>query len=90
MLREVYLSMEIIPGDLDDADVLEAESEKANVDFMEAIRDASKRKTPCYVLHTSGAKIIAWEMESQPQTWVDYPDRDINDRQQKGYKGQRH
>lgn len=102
IVKEHYPFVEIVSGDLDDTQILEAESEKAdivlsmlsfdislsldanltlfqdfaNCDHLSAaeaiIRGASKRKMPCYVLHTSGAKIIAWKMESQPQTWGEY------------------
>lgn len=43
------------------------------------IRGATRRKEPSHIIHTSGAKIIAWEMEARPETWGQYIPRRYND-----------
>ncbi|KAE8332464.1 hypothetical protein BDV39DRAFT_189097 [Aspergillus sergii] len=90
VVKEYYPFVEVVLGTLDDTKIIETESERANVvlnfadcDHLPAaeaiIRGLSRRKEPGYVLHTSGAKIIAWEMESQPKTWGEYIPRPYDD-----------
>ncbi|RAH50019.1 NAD-dependent epimerase/dehydratase family protein [Aspergillus brunneoviolaceus CBS 621.78] len=90
LLRTNYPTVEIIPGSLDDVDLLEQESSKsdvvlnfANCDHLPAaeaiIRGLARRKEQGTVTHTSGAKIIAWEMESQPSNWGQLIPRYYND-----------
>ncbi|GKZ21545.1 hypothetical protein AbraIFM66951_006727 [Aspergillus brasiliensis] len=90
VVEQHYPFVKIVHGSLDDIELLEAESEKADVvlnfancDHLPAaeaiVRGLSRRTTPGYVIHTSGAKIIAWEMEANPNTWGKYMPRPYND-----------
>ncbi|CAG8363543.1 unnamed protein product [Penicillium salamii] len=58
-------------------------SDFANCDHLPAaeaiVRGLSRRDKIGTVIHTSGAKIIAWEMESQPSTWGKFIPRRYND-----------
>ncbi|KAL4879334.1 putative nucleoside-diphosphate-sugar epimerase [Aspergillus karnatakaensis] len=87
-----FPAVRVVHGSLDDTDILERESRAADVvlnfancDHLAAaeviVRGLSQRDPDRMgtVIHTSGAKIIAWEMESQPATWGKFIPRRYND-----------
>ncbi|PLB47689.1 putative nucleoside-diphosphate-sugar epimerase [Aspergillus steynii IBT 23096] len=85
-----FPGVRVVHASLEDLGVLERESREADVvlnfancDHLPAaeaiIRGLSQREYVGTVIHTSGAKIIAWEMESQPSTWGKYMPRRYND-----------
>ncbi|KAI9035552.1 putative nucleoside-diphosphate-sugar epimerase [Aspergillus affinis] len=90
IITTLFPGVRVIHGSLDDLDILERESHEADValnfancDHLPAakatIRGLSQREQVGTVIHTSGAKIIAWEMESQPSTWDKFMPRRYND-----------
>ncbi|KAH6648878.1 putative nucleoside-diphosphate-sugar epimerase [Truncatella angustata] len=90
LMARYYPQVEIILGTLDDVGILERESTKADVvlNFADCdhkpaaeaiIRGLAQRENIGTVIHTSGAKIIAWETESQPSMWGKDIPRRYND-----------
>ncbi|PYI03090.1 NAD(P)-binding protein [Aspergillus sclerotiicarbonarius CBS 121057] len=90
LVNELFPDVRVVRGSLEDVDMLKAESKAADVvlnfancDHLPAaeaiIRGLSQRDQTGTVIHTSGAKIIAWEMESQPSTWGTFMPRRYND-----------
>ncbi|SPJ91985.1 uncharacterized protein FTOL_13639 [Fusarium torulosum] len=85
-----YPQVEVVFGTLYDAKLLERESTTADVvlnfancDHQSAaeaiVRGLATRNNIGTVIHTPGAKIIAWETESQPSKWGKDIPRRYND-----------
>ncbi|CAG8109623.1 unnamed protein product [Penicillium olsonii] len=90
IVEEHFPSVRIVHGSLANSGLLERESKAADVvlnfancDHLPAaeaiVRGISQRDEIGTLIHTSGAKIIAWEMESQPSTWGKFMPRRYND-----------
>ncbi|KAL4860326.1 hypothetical protein BDV12DRAFT_205204 [Aspergillus spectabilis] len=89
-VRQHYPFVEVVIGTLEDTGLLEQQGELADVvlnfadcDHLDAaeaiIRGSSRRKKPGFIIHTSGAKIIAWDIKARPATWGEYIPRRYDD-----------